>query len=77
MPTPVTVGADSDEWIAVTSGNIPANAEVVIYGNERLVFPQPVEVVRTRAEVDVKPTPPDSAAASSTPANSPGHTVER
>jgi multidrug efflux pump subunit AcrA (membrane-fusion protein) len=65
MPTPVTLGADDGEWIAVTSGNLPPNAEVVIYGNERLTYPQPVQVVSARAEVDAGPAP---AAATGTPA---------
>jgi len=51
MPTPVTLGADSDKWIAVTSGNLNTGAKVAIYGNEHLVFPQPVTVVDSSEKV--------------------------
>ena len=55
IPTPVTLGANDGDWIAVTSGNVPPDAQVAIYGNEQLLFPQPVVVVGTRGEADVKP----------------------
>ncbi|MCB9865928.1 MAG: efflux RND transporter periplasmic adaptor subunit [Phycisphaerales bacterium] len=61
MPTFVTIGADADEWVAITSGNIPPGTEVATYGNEQLVYPQPVQVVETRAEVDAPPAPAQAA----------------
>ncbi len=61
MPTFVSLGADAGEWVAITSGNVPPDAKVAVYGNEQLVFPQPVEVAQSRAEVDQQQT--DGAAA--------------
>ena len=52
MPTHVTLGADAGNWIAVTSGNIPTGAQVATYGNEQLLFPQPVMIVDTPEQVD-------------------------
>lgn len=68
MATPVfvTTGADGGDWVAITSGNIPPGAEVAVYGNEQLVYPQPVTVVQTPAEVDNAPSP--DASAEKTPA---------
>jgi len=44
--SPVTFGADVGEWMAITSGNVPPGAQVVIRGNERLFpFPSPVRIV--------------------------------
>ena len=48
IPTPVSVGLDIDDWIAITSGNIPPGTEVVIRGNEMITLmmaPAPVQVV--------------------------------
>jgi multidrug efflux pump subunit AcrA (membrane-fusion protein) len=58
-PTPVTVGLDIDDWIAITSGNIAPGAQVVVRGNEMITLmmaPAAVEII----EVDGKapPAPP-------------------
>ena len=53
-PMPVTTGADIEDWIAVTSGNVAAGALVVVRGNERILFPSPVEVTN----MDVPGTTP-------------------
>lgn len=46
MLVPVTRGADVDDWVTITSGNIAAGQRVIIRGNERLLpFPMPVEIV--------------------------------
>jgi multidrug efflux pump subunit AcrA (membrane-fusion protein) len=66
VPTSVTLGGDDGAWVAVTSGNIPADAEVVTHGNERIFFPQPVVVVASPAEVNANPpekAPADGGAA--------------
>jgi multidrug efflux pump subunit AcrA (membrane-fusion protein) len=44
IPIPVTLGAEAGESVAVTSGNIPAGAQVVTRGNEQILFPRPVTV---------------------------------
>ncbi len=44
----VTTGADMEDWIAITSGNIKPGAEVIVRGNEFGVypgFPSPVNIV--------------------------------
>jgi multidrug efflux pump subunit AcrA (membrane-fusion protein) len=67
VPTSVTLGADAGEWVAVTSGNVPAGAELAVYGNERLLYPQPVIVVNTPAEAGPAApaaTPADAATSS-------------
>ncbi len=48
FPTPVTVGLDIENWVAVTSGNVPEGTEVAVRGNEMLTLmmaPAPVQVV--------------------------------
>lgn len=45
IPTSVTTGAQDEGWIAITSGNVGPGMDVVIRGNEGIVFPMPVEVV--------------------------------
>jgi len=45
MPTPVTTGADIGGWVAIRSGNVPPGTQVVIRGNERVMFPTPVALV--------------------------------
>jgi HlyD family secretion protein len=48
-PTPVSVGLDISDWIAITSGNIPEGTEVVVRGNEMITLmmaPAPVQVVK-------------------------------
>ncbi len=56
MPMPVTTGADIDDWIAITSGNVAPGAAVVVRGNEMIFFPSPVEV--TNPEVMAASTQP-------------------
>lgn len=42
----VTVGADIDDWIAISSGNVKAGTAVITRGNEHILpFPTPVIVV--------------------------------
>jgi multidrug efflux pump subunit AcrA (membrane-fusion protein) len=82
IPTPVTLGAVAGGWVAITSGNLPPGAEVATYGNERLVYPQPVKVVRTQAEVDApasagappnaEQSPPGPPGSDGEPAAAPG-----
>jgi len=43
IPTPVQTGAESDGWVAVTSGNMVAGTPVVVRGNEKILFPTPVQ----------------------------------
>ena len=53
VPMPVTVGLDIGDWVAITSGNVPADAQVVVRGNEMITLmmaPAPVEVVNEPAE---------------------------
>ncbi len=45
MPTPVAIGADAGGWVAIKSDNVPPGAQVVIRGNERIMFPEPVALV--------------------------------
>jgi len=46
MLVPVTVGASTSEWIAITSGNIQPGMVVLTRGNERMLpFPMPIEIV--------------------------------
>ncbi len=42
IPVPVTLGSDQGDLIAITSNNLPPDATIAIYGNERLTYPQPV-----------------------------------
>jgi hypothetical protein len=43
---PVTTGADVDDWIAITSGNVYPGMELVVRGTERIMpFPTKVELV--------------------------------
>jgi RND family efflux transporter MFP subunit len=51
IPVPVTLGADQGELIAITSNNLPPDATIVVYGNERLTYPQPVVPVESKDEV--------------------------
>ena len=55
-PMPVTAGADIEDWIAITSGDLAPDALVVVRGNERLLFPMPVEV--TNMEMPAVDAPP-------------------
>ncbi|NOX59704.1 MAG: efflux RND transporter periplasmic adaptor subunit [Planctomycetes bacterium] len=52
IPVPVTLGSDKDDLISITSDNIPPDAIIAIYGNERLTYPQPVIPVGTRSDLD-------------------------
>jgi RND family efflux transporter MFP subunit len=45
IPMPVTTGVDIGDWIAVTSGNLAPNMQVVTRGNESILFPSPIEIV--------------------------------
>ena len=46
LAQPVTLGAETDEWIAITSGNLEPGRTVIIRGNERMApFPMPIEIV--------------------------------
>lgn len=57
--SPVTTGADVDDWVAITSGNVPPGTEVIIRGNERLhPFPSPVRIVDDRGTPVEQASPP-------------------
>jgi multidrug efflux pump subunit AcrA (membrane-fusion protein) len=44
--SPVTLGADLGEWVAISSGNVKSGAQVLTRGTERILpFPTPVVVV--------------------------------
>ena len=45
IPLPVTLGADMGGWVAITSGNVREGMAIIVRGNERIGFPQPVEIV--------------------------------
>lgn len=46
MLRPITVGVASEDWIAVTSGNLEPGTTVIVRGTELMApFPMPVEVV--------------------------------
>ncbi|GJM23736.1 MAG: hemolysin secretion protein D [Phycisphaerae bacterium] len=51
IPVPVTLGADRGDMITITSNNLPPDATVVVYGNERLTYPQPVVPVESKEDV--------------------------
>ena len=40
FPTPVRLGAEDGEWVAIVEGDVAVGTQVVTYGNERLVFPE-------------------------------------
>jgi len=45
----VTVGADVEDWIAITSGNVRPGMTVITRGNEQIMpFPTPVQIVDER-----------------------------
>jgi len=71
MPTSVTTGADVDDWIAITSGNIAPGALVVVRGNERILFPSPVQV--TNMEVPGAPPPSEAHRQPSEASEGPEH----
>lgn len=49
MLTPVTVGAEINDWFAITSGDVRAGTQIIIRGNERMMqFPTPIEIVDER-----------------------------
>jgi len=63
VPVAVTTGASVEDWIALTSDNVPDGSHVVIRGNERVFMPMPVVAVdSTGTPVDLKLTPPAAAA---------------
>lgn len=45
MPVAVKLGAEADDWVAITSGNVAPGSSVAVRGNERIMFPSPVVVV--------------------------------
>jgi HlyD family secretion protein len=49
MLTPVTVGAEINDWLAITAGDVRAGTQVIVRGNERMMrFPTPIEIVDER-----------------------------
>ncbi len=71
-PTAVTLGAEFDEWIAITSGNVEPGMLVAVRGNEALMpFPSPVIVV------DEPTLLGDTPAVQPEPPNDPGARIER
>ncbi len=62
MLSPVTVGADVGDWIAITSNNVEPGAGVITRGTERILpFPTPVEVVDELGTPVATPGGEDSA----------------
>jgi multidrug efflux pump subunit AcrA (membrane-fusion protein) len=64
---PVTLGAEVEEWVAITSGNIQPDSPVITLGSERILpFPTPIEVVdelgRPVAMPDGKDKQPEQSA---------------
>jgi len=52
FPTPVTIGLDIGDWVAVTSGNVAPATQVVVRGNEMInlmMVPSPVEIIGSAA----------------------------
>lgn len=49
VPMPVTIGAQDEGWVAVTSGNVAPGMQVVVRGNENILFPTPIEPVTMEA----------------------------
>jgi hypothetical protein len=65
IPMPVTTGVDVDEWIAVTSGNLAPGMQVVTNGNENILLPSPIEIVKPPGQIaEAAPTPPAPAPSS-------------
>ncbi len=58
MLTPVTLGADVGDLIAITSGNVREGSHVVTRGTERIMpFPSPVNIVNEHGTPVAMPTP--------------------
>lgn len=73
VPVPVTTGLDINDWIAVTSGNLPPGMQVVTRGNENILFPSPVVIVEKLGLPDERPGEapvPRSAASTHQPPSS-------
>jgi multidrug efflux pump subunit AcrA (membrane-fusion protein) len=51
IPTPVTLGAEDGDYVAITSANVPPGARVITRGNENIMFPMPVEIANAGGEV--------------------------
>ena len=59
IPVPVTTGVDVGDWIAVTSGNLAPGMQVVVKGNEIILFPSPIQIVKpSEATAGVATRPP-------------------
>ncbi|MCG3138465.1 MAG: p-hydroxybenzoic acid efflux pump subunit AaeA [Phycisphaerae bacterium] len=69
IPMPVTLGAEMEQWVAITSGNIAPGMSIVTRGNERLMpFPAPVMIVQEEALLTVETPPAGGAPAGSSSA---------
>jgi multidrug efflux pump subunit AcrA (membrane-fusion protein) len=61
IPMPVTTGVDVGNWVAITSGNLAPGMQVVTTGNESILFPSPIEIVKPPGQVaEASPSPADS-----------------
>jgi len=62
--SPVTLGADLGEWVAISSGNVKSGAQVLTRGTERILpFPTPVVVVDELGNPVETPTAEDQSPA--------------
>ena len=60
--SPVSVGMDIDDWVTITSGNLPPGTPVITRGTERILpFPTPIEIVDERGTPVAMPTRQDNA----------------
>ena len=70
VPTPVTLGAEDEDYVAITSGNVPLDADVVVRGNEGIIFPMPIIIPNagpdegSRAAETDRPPPSDATGTS-------------
>ncbi|UCG32277.1 MAG: efflux RND transporter periplasmic adaptor subunit [Phycisphaerales bacterium] len=55
FPMPVTLGTEDQDYVAVTSGNVPPGAQLIVRGNENILFPMPVIVSNPTAPADAGP----------------------
>jgi len=74
VPTTVTLGAEDEDFVAITSGNVPFDAEVVVRGNEGIIFPMPILIPDAGPDGGVRAVetdrPPPSDATSTSGAGS-------
>ncbi len=71
IPVPVTTGVDVGDWIAVTSGNLAPGMQVVVKGNELILFPSPIQIVQPLGAVaDADPAEPAAAPGSNSKSGS-------